>query len=474
MAPPVAYSRRRFVGGAVKRLLQTTESDVGALAFTADATLTGWPAGAGASFLMVMNRSQSNEEKMWVASVAGTGITIVAGGRGADGTTAIAHNAGETIELCIGAVDADEANYAVSKTVGQITAVGDLLVGDAAGSLDNLAKGTDGFPLVVNSAVALDLEYARLTATGLASSVAGNGLAGGAGTALSVNVDDVGIEINTDALRLKALGVTAAKLNADVAGNGLTGGGGSALAVNPDGVGLEISTDILRLKDLGVVTAKINDLGVTGAKIANATITGGKLVNDTITSTQIGPDAVGQSELGPLSAGTPELIDAGVTLAKMANIAESDVIVGNAGGGVPVYRALGRSWAKKMEADSIAVDTTPTQITSLDLDNVAMKTGRRYKLEFCAPMGVTTGSGIGFVGFRRGGTAFSKYLTSELTSVAFPGQTFHTFYEPGSDEAEDWSIWLESNSGAYNVRIKASGTEEATFIITDIGWAINL
>lgn len=46
----------------------------------------------------------------------------------------------------------------------------------------------------------------------LASSVAGNGLAGGAGTALSVNVDASTIEINADTLRVKDAGITQAKL----------------------------------------------------------------------------------------------------------------------------------------------------------------------------------------------------------------------------------------------------------------------
>ena len=46
----------------------------------------------------------------------------------------------------------------------------------------------------------------------LASSVAGNGLDGGAGTALSVNVDASTIEINTDTLRVKDAGITEAKL----------------------------------------------------------------------------------------------------------------------------------------------------------------------------------------------------------------------------------------------------------------------
>lgn len=80
-----------------------------------------------------------------------------------------------------------------------------------------------------------------ISETHLTASVAGDGLAGGNGTALSVNVDATTIEINTDALRVKDLGistaklaatsVTAAKLGSDVAGAGLAGGNGAAITV---------------------------------------------------------------------------------------------------------------------------------------------------------------------------------------------------------------------------------------------------
>lgn len=96
-----------------------------------------------------------------------------------------------------------------------------------------------------------------VTATELAASVAGNGLAGGAGTVLSVNVDGTTVEISSDALRVKDAGITAAKLAAAVAGNGLAGGAGTALSVNTDGIGLEISSDALQLKNLGVTAVKI-------------------------------------------------------------------------------------------------------------------------------------------------------------------------------------------------------------------------
>jgi hypothetical protein len=79
-----------------------------------------------------------------------------------------------------------------------------------------------------------------ITGTQLNASVAGSGLAGGGGSALSVNVDTTTIEINSDTLRIAA----------SAAGNGLTGGGGSALAVNT-GTGLEISGDAVRLATQG-------------------------------------------------------------------------------------------------------------------------------------------------------------------------------------------------------------------------------
>ena len=73
------------------------------------------------------------------------------------------------------------------------------------------AVQASGSTLTVGS-TGVAVNAAGITATELNSSVAGNGLSGGAGTALSVNVDDTSIEINTDALRVKAGGVSNAML----------------------------------------------------------------------------------------------------------------------------------------------------------------------------------------------------------------------------------------------------------------------
>lgn len=61
-----------------------------------------------------------------------------------------------------------------------------------------------------------------VTAAKIASAVAGNGLSGGAGTALAVNVDDSTVEINTDALRVKDAGITSTKLGSSLSLTGST------------------------------------------------------------------------------------------------------------------------------------------------------------------------------------------------------------------------------------------------------------
>ena len=62
--------------------------------------------------------------------------------------------------------------------------------------------------------------------------------------------------------------VTSAKLAAAVAGDGLAGGAGAALSVNVDASTIEINADTLRCKDGGITAAKLAASSVTGAKVA--------------------------------------------------------------------------------------------------------------------------------------------------------------------------------------------------------------
>lgn len=71
--------------------------------------------------------------------------------------------------------------------------------------------------------------------------------------------------------------ITEAKLTTSVAGNGLSGGNGSALSVNVDDSTVELSSDSLRVKDLGITTAKLDDGAVTSAKLDTDISIGGEV-----------------------------------------------------------------------------------------------------------------------------------------------------------------------------------------------------
>jgi len=92
---------------------------------------------------------------------------------------------------------------------------------------------------------------------------------GGVPTAALANLAVTTAKIDALAVttaKLDDASVTSAKLAAAVAGDGLAGGAGTALSVNVDGTTLEINSDALRIKDLGVSTAKLAALAVTREK----------------------------------------------------------------------------------------------------------------------------------------------------------------------------------------------------------------
>lgn len=112
-----------------------------------------------------------------------------------------------------------------------------------------------------------------ITPAMLTASVAGNGLTGGNGSALSVVVDGTTLHIVGNTISILTVGPS--QISASVAGNGLAGGAGSALSANVDNATLQIISNVI---SVGSITA---------ANIPSNTITGVKLVNNTITNTQL-------------------------------------------------------------------------------------------------------------------------------------------------------------------------------------------
>lgn len=131
---------------------------------------------SGDSFL-VLDSNGSTHQRSTVSQLgtylAGTNLTA-----GADGKLSVSNSAIESAVF-------DSANFVDSTTID--------------------------FTVTAGASVTASVKSNSISETQLTSSVAGNGLAGGNGTALSVNVDNSTIEINTDSLRVKDSGITEAK-----------------------------------------------------------------------------------------------------------------------------------------------------------------------------------------------------------------------------------------------------------------------
>lgn len=163
----MAYARRDIRGGAVQTTISSgiTNSDT----TIAIAASTGWPDGSGTKpFYVVIDPGLSSEEKVLCASRTSLSLTVTT--RGADGSTASSHASGAVIYPIISAVDIDEANYAVSQTVGTVTAAGDLLVASGTNAFTRLAKGSSSRVLAVDSGGTLG--YTTVTAAMAAADMA--------------------------------------------------------------------------------------------------------------------------------------------------------------------------------------------------------------------------------------------------------------------------------------------------------------
>ena len=104
-----------------------------------------------------------------------------------------------------------------------------------------VAVGADSIAIID----ATDNSSKKESIADLVTAMAGDGLAASSGV-LAVGVDDSTVELNSDALRVKAAGIGVSHLATAVAGDGLSGGGGSALAVAVSGA-IHVNSDKVSL-----------------------------------------------------------------------------------------------------------------------------------------------------------------------------------------------------------------------------------
>lgn len=178
---------------------------------------------------------------------------------------------GNTLSVLMGA---GLAELPTGEVGVEVAASGGLSAGSAAGdTLTIVADSTTGVtvaPLALSSNGAgvtvdnvtiehstgtLQVKDAGIDADALAASVAGDGLQGGAGSALAVDVSDfAGTGLEDD-------GSENLRIAAAAAGNGLTGGAGSALAVAADSTGGANLATVVSVTANGVAV-KIDDSSI--------------------------------------------------------------------------------------------------------------------------------------------------------------------------------------------------------------------
>jgi hypothetical protein len=274
----MANTRRVYAGAASETTLTEGVNSTATSIVIDDAT--GWP--SSGSFYAVIDPGTASEEKFLANGRTGTTITLAtASDRGVDGTTAQAHNAGAVVWHTIAAVDLDEANNAVVNTIGRVTAKGDLLVGTSLGTIAKLAVGSNNQMVFADSSTTTGLRYGALPDGAVSSSlkmgtgvVAATNLAADSVTAPKV-ADDAILNAN-----IVDGAVDADKLAASVAGSGLAGGAGTALSVVVDDSTIEIATDTVQVKALGITDAELAADSVTTAKIEDDAVTLAKIDDD--------------------------------------------------------------------------------------------------------------------------------------------------------------------------------------------------
>lgn len=130
----MAVTRRQYAGAASAT---TTTSDINTVQLSVTiASTVGWPSTAGVQFWVVFGPEAVATLEKCLVTISGSTLTIITGGRGGDGTTAVAHASGTTVYPVLTSQDADEANtVAAAFTAGINAAVATFIATPSSANL---------------------------------------------------------------------------------------------------------------------------------------------------------------------------------------------------------------------------------------------------------------------------------------------------------------------------------------------------
>ena len=193
----------------------------------------------------------------------------------------------------LGIADIDASNATKKITVDNLLKAGTVTIGGTSVGVNGSAvTAFSGLTTLVNDSAVADTSLtgsftgsftgAFVGTTDLPDLTDGNGIAdftydGSTTATVAVEADGSTLSVGGSGVKVADAGITATQIATSVAGAGLAGGAGTALAVNVDDSSIEISTDTLNVKALGVTNAMLAG-SITAAKLAGS-IGNGKLSN---------------------------------------------------------------------------------------------------------------------------------------------------------------------------------------------------
>ena len=297
-----------------------------------------------------------------------SGVTVGVNASGLVGV-GLGHTGGNTLKVV-----AEDTTIAVGANGIKVVEANLSGIPNSALTNDSVTLGTTEVDLGTTATTIAGLTLTGVVATGTFSGsfsgtsnlpdlTSGNGLTGGpydgaAAATFAVQADGSTLSVGASGVKVADAGITATQIASAVAGAGLSGGAGSALAVNVDGTSLEITTDTINVKAGGVSNAMLANDGIT---IAGTDVSlGGSITAATILS---GSGVVSGSDAvpNPLTDGNgiADFSYNGGTAGIQVSVEAADNTISVASGGISVVEAnLSEIPNSSLTNNSIQIGTT--------------------------------------------------------------------------------------------------------------------